>query len=795
MRITIDNGDGRGAVDYSGAVADEGPVSVQRMLNAPSRCTAEIVCGLGGLAVPVRLGRVVVTSSAGAVLFTGYLATEPVMVCAGEGTAGAVYTARLSAVSDEWLLDRAGSGVKAAGGLVLQTDTAAAVEQLAGRVLEGASALTIESSGTARALGAVALKASEPWSVNAGTAAGAGYASYRANGGQVLVMPAAAVAHSFSNSDGTLDVKELDLSTARELANDVTLSGAEEPAAYVSESFLGDGTTTSFDLSEAAFRASAGAERTPIRDGFAGAAIDSATWQVSDPSGAISLTSAGLTVSGGTGVDGQTFVRGLDLIELGGNVVAQLSGVVVGAASAGVLGGFFAGSPTPANCVAGFRVRQSAGVTVLVPLVNGAEVGTVFTPAGGHTYTLRVRAHCVEMLRVGQPYYCLVDGAVQSFGSAAGIEAPLDVVFEVVDEGASSNTPAAVLYDSAATGTVLTGVAGACSFAVVSAATMTTSIGAVSVTRPGSLWVVSTLPDGTKQTRLVGAAGQGVDCEASYGSSAGTPGKVTFFSGRVPVANERVTVMYRTSQRSVARLADAASITAEAAGGMGGVSRWIGKVLQPPARSSVDCENAAQAVLAFATSRSAALKGTYAVVNPSVITGEDVWPGDLLQITSDGATTPLLVRSVTVADGHAVPEVLRYKIAFANDWATELADGLGLKLSDEIASDAVLPETAANGPGEVLANLQQLALTSLSGTSLTIDAGIDPPSGGGFEVRRRDWLFGAGADPADLVIRSPVRSFSLTRAAQVERFYVRLYDASGTYSRFSSAVFVQAAVG
>jgi hypothetical protein len=92
----------------------------------------------------------------------------------------------------------------------------------------------------------------------------------------------------------------------------------------------------------------------------------------------------------------------------------------------------------------------------------------------------------------------------------------------------------------------------------------------------------------------------------------------------------------------------------------------------------------------------------------------------------------------------------------------------------------------------VLANLQQLAITSVNGSELQIDAGCDPPTGGGFEVRRSDWNFGANVDTADLVLRSPVRSFSIPRAAQVERYYVRMYDASSPalYSRFSSAVFV-----
>ncbi len=94
----------------------------------------------------------------------------------------------------------------------------------------------------------------------------------------------------------------------------------------------------------------------------------------------------------------------------------------------------------------------------------------------------------------------------------------------------------------------------------------------------------------------------------------------------------------------------------------------------------------------------------------------------------------------------------------------------------------------------MLANLQQLAVTSLTETALQVDAGTAPPAGGGFEVRRRDWEFGPAVDTVDLVLRSPVRSFTIPRAAQVERFYVRMYDGSTPpiYSRFSSAVFVNA---
>ncbi len=400
------------------------------------------------------------------------------------------------------------------------------------------------------------------------------------------------------------------------------------------------------------------------------------------------------------------------------------------------------------------------------------------------------------MLRIAQVYYCMIDGVVQAFGEGQAEAAAMQMVFEVLDEGASSNTPATVLYDTAATGAPVVNTPATCMFTVVNSVNLVGSVGSVEVTRPGSLWVVSTLPNGFQQTRLMGAAGQGVDCEVVYGSQTGSPGKVTFFAGRVPVPGERVTVSYRTSQRAIARLASQESVAAEAAAGASvavpGVSRWLGRVTQPVARSSADCENAAQAILDMATARSAALAGSYVTQNPKL----DIWPGDVVAITSAGVTTSLLIRSVVATNAHAVPELIHYRMQFANDWAAEWADGLGLKLSEAIASDAYLPVTAASGPAGAVASLPQLSVSSLTASALQVSAGCTPPTGGGFEVRRRDWNFGVGVDTPDLVLRSPVESFSIPRAAQVERFYIRMYDASTPplYSRWSSALFVNAPV-
>ena len=65
MHITIDNLDGRGAIDYSAAILADTPLRIERVLNHPSRCTGSLLFGgnfmLGadpGLTLPLRHARV-----------------------------------------------------------------------------------------------------------------------------------------------------------------------------------------------------------------------------------------------------------------------------------------------------------------------------------------------------------------------------------------------------------------------------------------------------------------------------------------------------------------------------------------------------------------------------------------------------------------------------------------------------------------------------------------------------------------------------------------------------------------
>ncbi len=740
-----------------------------------------------GLIVPVRLGRVEVSSAAGTVLFTGYLTTEPVGVYAGVASEGAVYRLAVRAVSDEWVLDKQAGLTRV--GLGLNEPSGTVLDGLVGRLGAGGGGISANLAGDGRPIGVFEAKPDAAWSVNAGALAGAAYGAYRVLNGAVTLAMAGETSHAFGDGDGSLNLAALKTGEVKELANDVTVSGALEPVVYWNELFEGDGTTAIFELTGQTDAVNGG-HAVLIDDDFSQGAIDPSTWAVTDAGSYLGLGGGGFTMRGGTEQDGQTTLTAIDPVELGGTVMIELDTVELSGMNAGVLGGLFPGGTVAAGCFAGFNVRQASGQTVIAPLLNGVEVGTVFPMQVGHTYTLRLRLHCPEMLRVKQSYYAMGEGAngfsVNQFGGGT-VSAPAWLVFEVSDLGLSSNTPVTVLYDGA-----VASAPASCSLVAVDSVQLHGSVGAVRVNRTGTGWVRSTDPaSGAVSTRLVGAAGTGVDCTLT---GTALEGKVTFFAGREPAVGEVVSVQYRGRRRAVARLADEASVEAEAAGGGVGTARWLGHVVKPPARSTEDCEAAAAAVLSFAANRAAAVRGSYVAVNPA---GGDIWPGDVLALASSASSLDGLVRQVVIVDGSSLPEVLTYQMEFANDWA----EGLGLTLTETIAADALLPSVAVDGSlseaSRFLVNLQQMTVTSATSanTALVVDAGVDPPAGGGFEVRRRDSGFGR-AD-GDLVLRSPVRGFTIPVVASGESFFVRMYDGSNPalYSRVSSAVLTHLPVG
>ena len=770
MKLTIDNNDGRGPVDLSAAIVAGRPFRILRRLNQPVACTVTLFPSQG-LAMPARNGRMIVADDSGMVLFTGYLATEPALELAGQGTTGPVYQAVVSAVSDEILLDRQ---PLPQSGPVYGASAAGAIESMLARI--NAGKITASLSSATATVSEFQADSAQTWAENAGALACAVRSAYLLMNGILTLAPVGATTHTLSEAQGTLSLSGLALSMAKALANDVTVCGEAEPCAYVTEYFEGDGTTTLFQLTEDPWLP-APARSKPLIDLFNGPAINPQIWNIQDPGAVLGITAAGFISGGGGSTLGSTVLSAISNLELGGGLVLEANNVQFGAATSGILNGLYsAGQVQLANCVAGFQIGQASGAPTIAPLVNGTVSGSTFTAVAGHLYTLRLRFYSNEAQRIQQAYYAVgSDGGTQLFG-AQMLPAAATVVFEVQDTtNGVAGTP--VVLSTAAFSAAPPPF---CLFAPYNGGDLQCTIGGVTVEQQGPLWVVSTPPSGSPIVRRLGTTAQGADCTVTR------TGHLQFYPAATPQAGEVVALSYRTTRRSVARLASAASVAAESnRGQLPGTACWIGSVTSPAPRSSADCENAASALLAVSTSRAAAWSGRYTEWNAEQ--QGDVWPGDVLAVSSAsaGLTANLVVRSVEVDLACGQPGLAKYTLSFANDWA----DALAIRTSSAVPADAWLPpqpETATP-----LANLNALAVTSVTGSAIQIAAGVTPPPGGGFEVRRRDWAFTPGPGP-DLVLRSPVANFSIPRQAAMERYYIRMYDASTppNYSRFSAAVFV-----
>ena len=769
MKLTIDNYDGNGPVDYTSSIVAGRPYRIMRRLNEPVTCTVTIL-PTTGLLIPARNGRITVADDSGNLIFTGYLATEPALELAGQGTMGAVYQAVISAISDDILLSRQPI-----------PQTGASYGGTAGQALQALLA-RMQTSGITQSLtqavqdiGQFQAESSRTWAENTGMLANFTRNAWRLMNGSLTLAPVGFVTHSLSESQGTLSLSNLDIAAVRPLANDVTVCGEAEPSAYVTEFFQGNGTTTLFELTREPWVPPA-AQAKPLIDLFQGPAVNSQLWMVDDPAADILITSAGLTCNGGNGSLGVTMVSAISNLELGGSLIIEAAGVQFGAQTAGILNGLFGGGgPTLPNCLLGLQIANSGSDTIISPVVNGTVAGSTFSPISGHLYTLRLRFYANEMQRIHEAYYAVgAGGGSERFG-ADFINTSATALLEVQDTtNGIAGTPV-ILYSGS-----MPVVPPTCQFAPLNASFLQCSIGSVSVQQEGPLWVVSTPPNSGSVVRRLGTTAQGADCIVER------TGKLRFYPTSTPQAGEQIAISYRTSRRSVARLASASSIATECNGGkLPGTACWTGSVISPAPRSSADCENAASALLAVATSRAAAWSGKYTEWNADQ--QGDVWPGDVLAVTSAsaGLNANLVVRSVQIDLACTVPGLVRYTIAFANDWAVELA----IKTSSSVPADAWLPQQPETATP--LANLNTLAVPSVTGSVVQIAVNATAPAGGGFEVRRRDWAFSPGPGP-DLVLRSPVPNFSIPRQAAVEQYYIRMYDDSTppNYSRFSSAVFV-----
>ncbi len=441
-----------------------------------------------------------------------------------------------------------------------------------------------------------------------------------------------------------------------------------------------------------------------------------------------------------------------------------------------------------ANCIAGFQIAPAGTASQIQALLNGAAAGSALTTVAGHHYALTTRIYSQEIFRQQQTFH---GAAYPAGGGIGGAQANANVrlVLEVHDidpaNPATMVAASTVLYDS-----VVNGAPAFCTYALVNSPGLQCSIAFTRFIQPPDAEVRSALPSQSYRTRLVGPLSSGGECNVYSGPT------LDFFSLYVPALNELVEVHYRGHARAMARVTDPTSIAQQQHGIDDGVRSLVHHMKAPPARTSADCENGALAAVTDAAM--AGWAGKYETWSDFLPGGAtDIFPGDALNVnvSSRAATFQGIVTQVQISCDDLCGDHSLYQIEFAAANAEKFSFEFDSAVLNNILTAAALnqlaPITSAQVGTTVLPDLTAAAVTLVSSTTASLDAGVAPPSGGGVEVRWSDFGWGPANDQ-NLAGRFTTQAFTLPRLAKVQDYFLRQFDASTPpkYSRHTSALHV-----
>jgi hypothetical protein len=222
-------------------------------------------------------------------------------------------------------------------------------------------------------------------------------------------------------------------------------------------------------------------------------------------------------------------------------------------------------------------------------------------------------------------------------------------------------------------------------------------------------------------------------------------------------------------------------------------TRGTARVVKTPgARTDIDCENAALAILDDGTG--IAWSGTYETWSDFLPgAAEDIFPGDaiVLNVPSRGASFTAIVRAVEIKIADPADDRGFYTIGFANDLAAALAiEYSASAITISLQDMPPLLETTQVGAYYQI-DLTEAEITAVTSTTVSVDAGMALPSGCGVEVRENDYGWGQAND-RNLLGRFNTETFTLPRLAETQDYFLRLYDSSSPpkYSRYSAALHV-----
>ena len=770
MKLTIDNFDGVGARDYTQWIDEESLPKIVRRLNAPWKMSCALILSGSSFVVPCAGARVMLSTAKGLALFTGYLDGVPEEEYLGWNERGPQYRLAVSASSDDVVLDRKMLQPRPA---FVDCSAGSIVASLANDVAPGrfdtSAAEDVESVESYFA------SVRHSWSEHAAQLALLARGCYRVQSGEVIFEPLGKRNYVLDENDAMFSPANLKINGPAKTLNQITAIGQVAADCYVKDFFEGDGMSLRFYLSATPFLGTYGLI---LQQEYNAWPLDMRWWTVTDPKSAISVNSGRLWAQGGTGSTGQTRVQFAQELEVAGALVLQHGDMTFQAASNGVLGGLYKAG---GQCLAGFQISPAGTQSTIQAIVNGAVTGSPITTAAGHHYALTTRLYATEPVRRQQRFHSSQHVGGNAIGGAV-VTSDVRVVLEVHDIDsnniATQVAPAITLYDG-----VVSNVDPTCSYALVDSPNLQCAIAYTRILKAPNVMVRSCLPGAGYRTRLVGALLEGAECYLN------STGGLQFYSQNVPAANEKLVASYRTGKRSAAQVSNNASIAGLARSGDDGVRSAALSVTAPAARTSDDCTNAALAMLEDTTQQ--AWSGEYSCWSAFLPgAASDILPGDALEIKapSRNCDCHVVVRAVELSACDLAGDGSQYKITFANEAAQPLAVQATPATAQELSGIDLLQ--LAN-PTWILPALTLADLVDVSSTTLTFDMGVDPPQGGGFEVRYSD----SGWDPAidrNLAARFTTRVFTIPRLSRVQSYFVRQYDNSSPvkYSKCSTLMHV-----
>ncbi len=777
MKLLIDNLDGLGPQDYTAFVDSGKNPSLVRKLNSPAELKFGLVAGDGSLVVPVIGGRVTLTLSNGNDLFTGYIVQTPTYQYLGWADRGLACRYAVDALSDVMLMDQKAPPPHPP---FVDRSAGSALEQLTAEALPGWFDTSSVEAGDL--IPYYSVNPAKEWTASAAEIALSARCAYRDDNSKLFFTPIGANTYELAENAATFSPGNLQLQSVNRVVNDLTILGPLEPSAHVKDYFCGDGYTTYFYMSQKPFTRSSQValyNRTILDEIYT--ELDPTHWTAIDPLGVISVNDGQLQVAGGTGTDGQTLLKFIEQVELGGATMLEHGDVVFNAASDGVIGGLYAGAVSIADCLAGFRITASGDYCNIQALVGGSVTGTALATQAGHHYVFTTTLYPTEAYRMQQVFHSsLYPSGSPRGGGAVGCDVRVILQVQDIDptNPATQIAPATVLFDD-----ILAGAPGFCTYALINAGSIQCSLAFTYIWLPADALVRGTPYGGSTVTVLTGSLLDGAECQVT------TAPALEFYPEYIPAANELIEVSYRGQGHAVARVINSASIAAHQRGGDDGVRGSVREIGLPVPRTSADCETAALALLDDAGQ---GWSGEYQEWSQFLPGGAaDIFPGDGLAVNvpSRIASFTAIIREVDVEFVDIAGENSRYTLRFVDAGDPSL---------DFAFVTAVMKQTQVLTPIDVtevgnyyLADLTNAEVTNVTSTTVTIDAGITPPAGGGIEVRYSDEGWGVGYN-GNLVGRFTSSSSTLSRYARAQDYFLRSFDNSTPrkYSRYSAALHV-----